>query len=73
MRAQKAAVGAALGLFAAMVSSRALASLLFGVSRVDPLTYLSVTALLLAVAAAACAIPAARAVGVDSVEALRSE
>lgn len=68
-----AAVGAALGLCAAIVSSRALASLLFGVSRLDPLTYLSVTALLLAVAAAACAIPAARAVALDPVQALRSE
>jgi putative ABC transport system permease protein len=68
-----AAVGAGLGLVAAVVSSDALVSLLFGVSRLDPLTYLAVTALLLAVAAAACAIPAARAVAVDPVEALRSE
>jgi putative ABC transport system permease protein len=68
-----AAIGAAIGLCAAVVSSSALVSLLFGVSRLDPLTYLSVTALLLAVAAAACAVPAARAVAVDPVEALRSE
>jgi putative ABC transport system permease protein len=68
-----AAAGAALGLIAAVASSDALASLLFGVSRLDPFTYLAVTALLLAVAAAACAIPAARAVGVDPVVALRSE
>jgi len=68
-----AAVGAALGLFAALLSSRALASLLFGVSHLDPLTYLSVTALLPAVAAAACAIPAARAIAVDPVRTLRSE
>ena len=68
-----AAVGAALGLCAAMVSSRALASLLFGVSRLDPLTYLAVTALLLVVAAVACTIPAGRAVAADPVQALRSE
>jgi putative ABC transport system permease protein len=68
-----AAIGAVLGLCAAVVSSSALVSLLFGVSRLDPLTYLSVTALLLAVAAAACAIPAARAITVDPVQALRSE
>jgi putative ABC transport system permease protein len=68
-----AAIGAAFGLCAAVVSSSALVSLLFGVSRLDPLTYLSVTTLLLAVAAAACAIPAARAVVVDPVQALRSE
>lgn len=68
-----AAIGAALGLCAAVMSSRALASLLFGVSRLDPLTYVSVTGLLLVVAAVACAIPAARAVAVDPVRALRSE
>ena len=68
-----AAIGAALGLCAAVLSSHALVSLLFGMSRLDPLTYLSVTALLLAVAAAACSIPAARAVAVDPVQALRSE
>ncbi|MGC2639552.1 MAG: ABC transporter permease, partial [Acidobacteriaceae bacterium] len=68
-----AAAGAALGLAAAMVASQALAALLFGVSRLDPLTYLAVTALLLAAAGAACAIPAARAVAVDPMQALRSE
>jgi len=68
-----AAVGAALGLCAAVASSQALASLLFGVSRLDPLTYLTVTALLLAVAGGACVVPAARAVAVDPVEALRGE
>ncbi len=68
-----ATLGAAVGLYTAVLSSRVLASLLFGVSRLDPLTYLLVTALLLAVAAAACAIPVARAVAVDPVQALRSE
>jgi putative ABC transport system permease protein len=68
-----AAIGASLGLCASVASSAAVASLLFGVSRVDPLTYAAVAALLLGVAGAACAIPAARAVAVDPVEALRSE
>jgi putative ABC transport system permease protein len=68
-----AVMGAALGLCAAVASSSALASLLFGVSRLDPVTYLAVTALLLAVAGVACAVPAARAIGVDPVIALRSE
>jgi putative ABC transport system permease protein len=68
-----AVAGAAVGLCAAVASSRALASLLFGVSQLDPLTYVAVTALLLGVAGVSCAIPAARAVAVDPVEALRSE
>jgi putative ABC transport system permease protein len=68
-----AAVGVAVGLAVAVASSAAVASLLFGVSHLDPLTYLAVTLLLLAVAAAACTIPAARAVAVDPVQALRSE
>jgi putative ABC transport system permease protein len=68
-----AAAGAAVGVCAAVASSHVLTSLLFGVSRLDPLTYLAVTMLLLAVAGAACVIPAARALGVNPVEALRSE
>lgn len=68
-----AAVGLALGLGAAVASSEAVASLLFGVSRLDPLTYVTVTALLLGVSASACVIPASRAVAVDPVQALRSE
>ncbi len=68
-----ALAGAGLGLGGAVASSAALGSLLFGVSRLDPVTYLSVIALLLCVAGAACAIPAARAVAVDPVEALRAE
>jgi putative ABC transport system permease protein len=68
-----AAIGVSLGLCGAVVSSAAVASLLFGVSRLDPLTYAAVAALLLGVAGAACAIPAVRAVAVNPVEALRSE
>lgn len=70
---QMAVLGAAVGVGAAAISSRALTALLFGVSRLDPITYLAVLMLLLTVAGAACAIPAARAVAVNPVEALRSE
>src|SRR5207302_6586405 len=58
-------LGAALGLAAALVASRALGSLLFDVSRLDPTTYLGVLALLLLVSAVACSAPAWRAARVD--------
>ena len=68
-----AAVGAAVGLGVSLAATRALASLLFGVSHLDPVTYAAVTALLLAVAALACFVPARRAAAVDPMQALRAE
>jgi putative ABC transport system permease protein len=65
--------GVALGLGASLVATRALASLLFRVSHIDPLTYVAVVAALLLVAAAACLIPARRAAMLDPMQALRSE
>jgi predicted permease len=66
-------VGLAIGLAAAIAASPAIAALLFGVSRLDPVTYASVIALLAAVAALACLVPAWRAARVDPVTTLRAE
>jgi len=66
-------VGGAIGLGLALASSRALASLLFGVTRLDPLTYVAVAALLALVSAIAAAVPAWRAARVDPAITLRSE
>jgi ABC-type antimicrobial peptide transport system permease subunit len=65
--------GVAAGLGTALALSRAMQSLLFGVSAADPLTFLSVPGVLLLAAFAACYLPARRAAAVDPVTSLRSE
>jgi putative ABC transport system permease protein len=67
------AAGVVLGLAAALAASRVIAGMLFGVSRLDPLTYAAVTGVLVLVALVACWAPAWRAARVDPIEALRSE
>ena len=66
-------LGLALGLAGAWVLSRALTSQLYGVTAQDPLTYVTVAALLGAVAFTASWLPARRATRVDPMLSLRSE
>jgi ABC-type antimicrobial peptide transport system permease subunit len=68
-----ASAGVALGMAAAAGLTRIMASFLFAVSPVDPVTYCAVAAGLLAVAAAASYLPAYRAAAVNPVEALRTD
>ena len=68
-----ATVGVALGLVAAYASAQLIESLLFGIDARDPLTFVTVPAVLLLVATAASLVPAVRASRVDPVEALREE
>jgi ABC-type antimicrobial peptide transport system permease subunit len=65
--------GSAIGLVAAAAVSQAMAALLFGVSRLDPITYCGVLVLVGAVSAAACWAPAWRATKVDPMVVLRYE
>lgn len=67
------ALGVALGLVGAFWFSRLLGGLLFGVSACDPLAFAGNAALLFAVTALACLLPALRATRVDPMVALRTE
>jgi putative ABC transport system permease protein len=67
------ALGMAIGLAGSVAATRALVSMLFGISRLDPITYLGVIAVLTLVSAIACWTPAWRAARVDPSITLRAE
>jgi predicted permease len=65
--------GLALGLIGAFFLGRAGSSLLYGVGATDPLTFFSISVLLIAVTTVACYFPARRAMKVEPISALREE
>ncbi|HEV2689089.1 MAG TPA: FtsX-like permease family protein, partial [Bryobacteraceae bacterium] len=68
-----AGIGVAIGLGAAAGLMRLMKSLLFGISPLDPVTYVAVPVVLVVAAVLASYLPARRAAAVDPVEALRAE
>jgi len=67
------AVGVVLGATIALGASRLMSNLIYGVSAVDPVTFLGVPGMLVCVALLATYLPARRAASVDPMKALRSE
>ncbi|HEY2499452.1 MAG TPA: ABC transporter permease [Candidatus Angelobacter sp.] len=66
-------IGVILGLIGALALTRLMRTMLYGVRPTDPLTFVSVAALLCIIAMLACYVPARRAMRVDPIEALRHQ
>jgi putative ABC transport system permease protein len=64
-------IGITVGLFGAWMLTRTLGSLLFGVTARDPVTFIAVPIILIALSVVACCLPALRASKVDPVTALK--
>jgi putative ABC transport system permease protein len=67
------ASGIALGLAAALVLTRVMRSMLFGVAPTDPATFAAISAVIVGMAVAASYVPARRAMRVDPMAALRHD
>lgn len=70
---QVVASGVGVGLLTALVLTRLMSSLLFGIGAADAFTFAAVTLLMLAVALLACGVPAGRAIAVPPATVLRNE
>jgi ABC-type antimicrobial peptide transport system permease subunit len=68
-----ALAGVAIGLMGTVLAARSLTGMLYGISALDPLTLGSASVVLIAIALAACALPARTAAKIDPMQALRSE
>jgi putative ABC transport system permease protein len=66
-------IGVAIGLLGAYLVTRAITSVLYGVSATDPVTFVAVSLLLVFIALLACYVPARKATKVDPLVALRYE
>ncbi len=63
--------GLMIGIFAAVIVMRAMASFFYGVQAIDPLTFITVPVFMVVVAVLACCAPARKAAGIDPMSALR--
>ncbi len=70
---RQALIGIAVGLVGVLALGRIMAGMLYGISPTHPLTFISVSGLLIFVAIAACLIPARRAARVNPLQSLRNE
>jgi ABC-type antimicrobial peptide transport system permease subunit len=71
--ARMTAISAAVGVFVAMLLTRSVAALLYGVNASDPVTFATMAGVLMAAALAGCYVPARRATRVNPIVALKTD